>query len=157
MPTDLRNYLETDFGSLSNLRDSFLSHARAMFGGGFVWLVYTGVPFYERSVDYRSRERCEFKIMHTYNAGSPLPNAHWRAQLQDTQHIRIDGRESHQIAERIAKDATQLVQPVLCVSVWEHSYLVDWRVQGREQYLEAWWERIDWDRVANIAGVSERV
>jgi len=95
--------------------------------------------------------------MHTYNAGSPLPNAHWRAQLQDTQHIRIDGRESYQIAERIAKDATQLVQPVLCVSVWEHSYIVDWRVQGREQYLEAWWERIDWERVANIAGVSERV
>jgi Fe-Mn family superoxide dismutase len=93
--------------------------------------------------------------MHTYNTGSPLPSAHFRAQLQDTQHIRIEGVESRKTAQRIANDATELVHPVLCVSVWEHSYIVDWRVQGKDQYLEAWWDRIDWNRIANISGVNE--
>jgi Fe-Mn family superoxide dismutase len=39
------------------------------------------------------------------------------------------------------------IQPILCVSVWEHSYIVDWRVNNKRQYLEAWWDRIDWQRV----------
>ena len=37
--------------------------------------------------------------------------------------------------------------PVLTVDVWEHAYYVDYR-NGRGPYLEAWWDIINWDFVA---------
>jgi Fe-Mn family superoxide dismutase len=41
--------------------------------------------------------------------------------------------------------------PILCVNTWEHMYLADWGILQKKQYLEAWWERIDWNIVSNHA------
>jgi len=39
------------------------------------------------------------------------------------------------------------VIPVLNVNVWEHAWLEDFGILGKEDYLKAWWERIDWSVV----------
>jgi superoxide dismutase, Fe-Mn family len=134
---------------MDNLKATFLANANAMFGGGFIWLV--------RIKSYRSGEDklTNFRIMRTYSAGSPLAAAHWRAQVEDMQNVSL-GDQSREIAKRIANDAVVEVEPVLCVSVWEHSYIVDWKVQGKQQFLDAWWDRINWNIVEELACVRDQ-
>ena len=120
-----------------------------MFGGGFIWLV--------RLKSFRAGEDklTNFRILRTYNAGSPLAGAHWRGQVEDMQNISL-GDQSREIAKRIAHDAVVEVEPVLCVSVWEHSYIVDWNIQGKSQYLDAWWDRINWDMVEELSCIRDQ-
>ncbi|MBN2887070.1 MAG: superoxide dismutase [Fe], partial [Chromatiaceae bacterium] len=43
-------------------------------------------------------------------------------------------------------------KPLLTIDVWEHAYYVDYR-NARPQYLDAIWQKINWDFVAqNLAG-----
>ena len=34
--------------------------------------------------------------------------------------------------------------PILCVNTWPQAWLLDWTVRGKRQFLDAWWQRIDW-------------
>ena len=44
---------------------------------------------------------------------------------------------------------------LMCVSTWEHAWLRDWGVAGKGEYLDAWWESIDWLVVeANAGGAA---
>lgn len=46
---------------------------------------------------------------------------------------------------------------LMCVSTWEHTWLRDWGVAGKREFLEAWWECIDWGVVeANAGGMGEK-
>ncbi len=40
------------------------------------------------------------------------------------------------------------VRPILVCDVWEHAYYIDYR-NGRANYIEAWWNLIDWDFAAS--------
>ena len=40
---------------------------------------------------------------------------------------------------------------LLGVNTWPHVYLRDWGVAGKRDFLEAWWEHIDWEIVSNNA------
>jgi Fe-Mn family superoxide dismutase len=46
------------------------------------------------------------------------------------------------------------VLPILCVSTWQHVYMMDWGLSNKKQFLEAWWDKIDWQVVADTAGVK---
>jgi len=39
------------------------------------------------------------------------------------------------------------VLPVLGLNVWEHAYMLDYGVNGKQQYLKNWWSAINWQRV----------
>ncbi|KAK5256054.1 hypothetical protein LTR16_004115 [Cryomyces antarcticus] len=160
MASALRDALVRDFSSIETLKLSFLATARAMFGPGFVWLVQA-----------RTDRGDAFRILSTYLAGSPYPDAHWRRQpvdmntqsaaslggvtarpqlgrLTEVQNT-VGAYGAHSGERRNAPGGVDLV-PLLCVNTWEHVWLRDWGVKGKEAFLERWWDGIDWDVVDRL-------
>ncbi|KAL2863550.1 mitochondrial 37S ribosomal protein mS42 [Aspergillus lucknowensis] len=130
--------------SVESLKLDFLATANAMFGPGFVWLA-------------KNLER--EGLMHifcTYNAGSPYPAAHARRQSVDMATHTPETALGNQYAgamgvhsanhKNLAPGALD-VQPILCVNTWEHVWMMDYGIGGKAEYLERWWDRINWDVV----------
>ncbi|KAG6040690.1 hypothetical protein E4U41_007421 [Claviceps citrina] len=153
MPRALRAEINASFSSIETLRREFIITASAMFGPGFIWLVKASAG--------------KYRILPTYLAGSPYPGAHWRRQSTDMNTVGNDGSAKSYLKNQIngAKNRdTGLppggvdLQPLLCVNTWEHAWVLDWGVGaggkgGKIEYVDAWWNRIDWERVADKAGV----
>ena len=55
---------------------------------------------------------------------------------------------------RLATPGGADLDVLLGVNTWEHVWLRDWGVGGKRGFLEAWWERIDWAVVDELAGFS---
>jgi Fe-Mn family superoxide dismutase len=176
MTSRLRQRLEQDFHSLDNLKAEFLAHACGMFGPGFVWLVMDDAV---GPNNYR-----QFKIMRTYGSGSALRDTHFmdRFQKQDVEGLGGQGTKAYEEASKLAPTARSTVRPspgtsfnpgaafalqrtnslrpllsvkpCLAVSVFQHSYLTDYGVGGKEAYLQAWWELINWSRVADLSLIT---
>jgi Fe-Mn family superoxide dismutase len=164
MPLSLKSHLETSFSSIETLRKEFIATANAMFGPGFVWLV-------------RAKGQGPFYLLTTYIAGSPYPGAHWRRQPVDmnteadmktpADHTRAEVVRNMAISNtvgimgpysatgKMAPGGIDIV-PVLCANTWQHAYLADWGILQKKKYLEAWWDRIDWNVVANNAGETAK-
>ncbi|OKP11414.1 37S ribosomal protein S26, mitochondrial [Penicillium subrubescens] len=130
--------------SVESLKMDFLATANAMFGPGFVWLA-------------KNLEREGLmQIFCTYNAGSPYPAAHSRRQPVDMATHSPDAPLGNQFAGSMGAHAQNQkslapgaidVQPILCVNTWEHAWMMDYGIAGKEEYLERWWDRINWDVV----------
>lgn len=155
MPQHIVDSINESCSSVESLKAEFLATANAMFGPGFVWLV-------------KSTEDGRLHILSTYIAGSPYPQAHYRRQPVDmaTETTGVTGGESIDRIRRLAPTnrvgamgsySNQKVlapggidiHPILCVNTWEHVWLRDWGVGGKAGFLEAWWDRINWDEVAH--------
>jgi Fe-Mn family superoxide dismutase len=152
----LQMQINKDFSSMDTLRETFLATAEVMFGPGFVWLVQTN------DVAYGS-----LRILPTYLAGSPLSGAHYRRQSHDLNTHNADSFEALNKVGAFGPAAQQKPQPkkplggvevvpLLCVNTWEHVWLHDYGVTGKRRFLEAWWDRIDWDIVGRNATLSSR-
>ena len=154
IPDALRAELEAAFSSMETLRREFVITASAMFGPGFIWLVKASAG------DYR--------VLSTYLAGSPYPGAHWRQQLTDMNTVGNDGSAKdffrNQTSANRRRPGGKLppggieLTPLLCLNTWEHAWMLDWGVGvggngGKLAYAEAWWNLIDWEKVAQRAGV----
>jgi Fe-Mn family superoxide dismutase len=153
---DLMNQIRNDFSSLETLRETFLATAEAMFGPGFVWLVQTN-----------DTQLGNLRILPTYLAGSPLSGAHYRRQSHDLSTHNADSYQALNAVGTFGSAAKQNnspkkplggvdVVPLLCVNTWEHVWLHDYGVRGKRQYLEAWWNKIDWDVVGQNATIAPR-
>ncbi|PYH98169.1 putative Fe superoxide dismutase [Aspergillus ellipticus CBS 707.79] len=130
--------------SVESLKLDFLATASAMFGPGFVWLA--------KNLEKEG-------LMHifcTYNAGSPYPAAFSRRQSVDmathtpetpigNQYAGVMGAHSPN-QKSMAAGAVD-VQPILCVNTWEHVWMMDYGIGGKAEYLERWWDRINWEVV----------
>ncbi|KAI9374589.1 Manganese/iron superoxide dismutase [Aspergillus egyptiacus] len=135
-----KNIIDT-CSSIESLKLDFLATANAMFGPGFVWLA--------KNVEREG-------LMHifcTYNAGSPYPAAHARRQPVDMATHTPETALGNQYAGSMgAHSANQKnlapgaadVQPILCVNTWEHVWMMDYGIAGKAEYLERWWDRINW-------------
>ena len=147
----LHDSLVKTFGSIETLKDTMLETAAAMFGPGFVWLVWS-------RGQYQAPETVGWRILTTYLAGTPYAEASQRAQDKDmntepaVQNTvgsfgpnSLSGRK-----ERRTGLGGTLVEPMLCVNTWEHVYMTDYGFDKRA-YLEAWWKSIDWEKVDSIA------
>lgn len=145
MSSTLKSRISDSFSSPESLRDTLIATANAMFGPGFVWLVR-----------HKNRSNAimmenELSILTTYLAGSPLPQAHYRRQEQDYNTMMgagsfgstslFPGKES-----KIAYGGAD-IDILLGVNTWQHVWLMDWGVGGKKQFLEGWWNAIDWDEV----------
>lgn len=130
--------------SPESLKQDFLATASAQFGPGFVWLVAqhkTGL----------------LRILSTYNAGTPYPEAFARQQGVDmnTEPAAPASQKSVSFlgipvsaddSANLAPGAMALT-PLLCVNTWEHAWMMDYGVHGKDEYLERWWDRVDWNAV----------
>lgn len=152
MPSALAEMLKKDFSSIETLRREMIATATAMFGPGFVWLVQT--------------DDQKFRLLTTYLAGSPYPGAHYRRQ-ESIPAFSSPGEHSRFAAMEVANSVGAHgrfsdtkkslppggidLTPVLCVNTWEHVWLKDWGVTHKDEFVAAWWDRIDWDVVSNMA------
>ncbi|KAF2499186.1 manganese and iron superoxide dismutase [Lophium mytilinum] len=180
MPTTLATTLASEFGSIQTLRDEFLATANSMFGPGFVWLVKTKtgynssfriLPTYMAGSPLAGAHyRRQPVDMNTQNGDSAASLGLSRAELGKmgvpTNSVGAFGAQSASYAKqpKLAYGGVD-VTPLLCVSTWEHSWLRDWRVggvvdpndpdgvvgpTGKENFLAAWWDRIDWKVVYDL-------
>jgi Fe-Mn family superoxide dismutase len=152
MPDALRAELEASFSSIETLRREITITASAMFGPGFVWLVKAGPGNY--------------KVLTTYLAGSPYPGAHWRAQSTDMNTVGNEGSARSHFRNQLFGSRVRTgnlppggieLEPLLCLNTWEHAWLLDWGVGaggrgGKMAFADAWWELIDWNKVAQSSG-----
>ncbi|KAF2744158.1 manganese and iron superoxide dismutase [Sporormia fimetaria CBS 119925] len=152
--SDFVNAVKRDFGSFDTFRNDFLDHAEAMFGPGFVWLVQAN--------DMPNRP---LRILNTYIAGSPLSGAHYRRQAKDLNTENVDSfRELNPVgafgsaAQKPRESKKALggvdVVPLLCVNTWEHVWLKDYGIGGKRAFLEAWWDKINWNVVQEGATLT---
>jgi Fe-Mn family superoxide dismutase len=153
---------------METLKLEFLATGEAMFGPGFVWLVKsTGVG-----------GGSKFRIYSTYLAGTPYSGAHYRRQpvdmnsqpqlytgdvadiisrgvaQNDVGAMGKNSRIGKEIEPRLAPGGVDLT-PALCVSTWENAWLQDWGFGGKRAFLEAWWDKVNWEIVmmnSNIFG-----
>ncbi|KAL6230217.1 hypothetical protein BDW75DRAFT_77264 [Aspergillus navahoensis] len=146
IPETFANEISKSCSSVESLKLDFLATANSMFGPGFVWLA-------------KNLEReGMMHIFCTYNAGSPYPAAHARRQPIDMATHTPDTALGNQYAgamgahspnqKNIAPGAVD-VQPILCVNTWEHVWMMDYGIAGKAEYLERWWDRINWDVVVD--------
>lgn len=45
-------------------------------------------------------------------------------------------------------DSRKPIHPLMCLSLHPHCYLGDYGVWGRQEYVERWWNAIDWTKVS---------
>ncbi|KAI9753322.1 MAG: hypothetical protein M1815_006260 [Lichina confinis] len=152
IPPDLLTGINRDFKSVDLLRGEMIATAKAMFGPGFVWLV-------------KLQGRPEMKVLTTYLAGSPYPQAHYRLQMHDmstqwsasyrasmSSNEYVNASEYMNSPGRLGSKPTTApggvaVAPLLCVNTWQHVWLTDYGIKGKDTYLERWWDRINWSYV----------
>jgi Fe-Mn family superoxide dismutase len=158
----LRDSLIKAFGSIETLKMTMIDTAAGMFGPGFVWLVYAQAPGGGGRMGARAGS---WKILTTYLAGTPYPEAGYRQQgidmnsatpdafgkymqeqhLQPTNSAGAFGPYSQTGREqaKLPPGGTSLM-PVLCVNTWQYAWLYEYGVTGKRSYLEKWWSVVDW-------------
>ncbi|MCJ1478032.1 hypothetical protein MMC13_006707 [Lambiella insularis] len=163
MSENFLKQINDSFSSLTSFRATFLATADALFGPGFVWLVRLKPP-----VDSSTPP---LAILTTYIAGSPFPGAHFRQQPVDmaTSATNVIPGQSPQayVLSNVQRSAmgsagrfgseskgaiklapgAQDLEVLMGVNTWEHVWLRDYGVGRKRQFLENWWERINWDLV----------
>lgn len=165
---NLKQSLEQTFGSMENLRVTMLDTASAMFGPGFVWLVWA------RDLDSPTAgggaaRKGAWRILSTYLAGTPYPEAGYRQQGLDTNTTNASGYNSYMDSQPVntagafgafsnaGRNQSKLppggtnLMPVLCVNTWEHVWLRDYGINGKRRFLSDWWDCIDWSVVETLA------
>ena len=115
-----------------------------MFGPGFVWLVSVPDPQIAGG---------RLAILNTYNAGTPYPGAHYRRQGADQATNPVSGSAGsfglHSSQNNPIAGPGLDLEVLMGISTWEHVWLQDWGVNNKQGYLEAVFESINWQQVAN--------
>ncbi|KAK3053116.1 hypothetical protein LTR09_005742 [Extremus antarcticus] len=158
----MQKTLENTFGSIDTLRTTFIDTAASMFGPGYVWLVWV------RDLSPTTVSRGDWRILTTYLAGTPYPEAGFRHQGIDTNVSNAQKYNDYLASEptnhvgafgpssKTGKETASIppggksLMPVLCVSTWEHSYIYDFGLPGRMDFLQSWWDIIDWKIVEQL-------
>ena len=165
MSTNLERRLSAAFSSIDSMREQYLATALSMFGPGFVWLIRNPasraymVPSSSESSNPANDP--EYTLLCTYIAGSPIADAHPRAQTMDmnTENALTAGRAgpySGSLDSKIAEGRMVRSEICLGVNTWEHCWLHDFGVgrEAKRAYLEAWWDSVDWDAVERNSALN---
>lgn len=161
LPTLEQSFINT-FGSIDTLRTTFLDTAASMFGPGFVWLVWA------RNLDNPTgvaKRTGAWRILNTYLAGTPYPEAGYRQQgldMNNNNQMPVNTVGAFGSFSQSGRDQAKLppggtsLMPVLCVNTWEHVWLRDYGMNGKRRFLRDWWDCVDWSAVENIAPMEAK-
>ncbi|CAG8450546.1 11120_t:CDS:2, partial [Ambispora leptoticha] len=133
--------LINEFGSLEAFKDE--SNAMAIFGCGWTWLVQTEFQM--------------LRIVNSYNAGTALDTTRTQSVEPNFDSLSapvisyVKEKEKSLQAPSAAPSAPPpnhlRFTPLLVLSVWEHAYLTDYGVNGRDKYIDQFWECVNWEKV----------
>ncbi|KAL9605169.1 MAG: hypothetical protein Q9219_000103 [cf. Caloplaca sp. 3 TL-2023] len=89
--------------------------------------------------------------------GTGNPNAPGLGRFQGTAGAFGPYSNTSQNSSLFEKKAPggALLEVLLGVSTWEHVWLRDWGIAGKRRFLEAWWEKIDWEIVLERSGFGK--
>ncbi|CAN6674433.1 small ribosomal subunit protein mS42 [Trichomonascus vanleenenianus] len=129
----LKKKIEEQFGSVEELRDQMLHAADSMLGVGWVFLV--------------EDESKQLHVLSRFNAGTPFEYS--RSQMFNL-NFKVDEETTQALEELqnlvLAKEKNYVV-PLLAVSTWPQTFITDFSVAGKADFLTKWWDSINWDVV----------
>lgn len=129
-PQLLRSIKNT-FQTLDNFKNEFLLSADILNGNGWVFLI--------------EDENKELKIVSCNNDGTPYFYGRNQSYDLNTVFQYEDYKKIVKNKQKILNSVKDYSLPLLCVNVWEHAYIVDYGVTGKAEYLEKFWDNIDWN------------
>lgn len=127
----LLSKINKQYGNLDTFKNEFLFKADSMTGNGWVFLVET--------------ENKTLKIIQCNNDGTPY--FYGRNQSVDLNGA-IDLSDYELLMsnkEKVLNNVKDWSLPLLCANVWEFAYIKDYGVNGKGDYLENFWNCINWD------------
>ena len=116
---DLSLIIDQSFQSLASMRELLIDRADKMFGNGSVWLIH-------------------------HNSALAATNCYgWASPYS---HEDLYGNREH-----FLDSDTRLSQfvPILCLNAWQHTYLHDYGVTGKRDYLKNLFDCVEWRVVAS--------
>lgn len=165
MRPELARYVRNSFSSLESLRSTFIATANGMFGPGFVWLVkkpsnelailttyIAGTPY--PNANYRRQPIDTNNITTNIPPPASLSMVHKHTEAIKTLvkdqasyagYAGSFGSQSRNAPQWLAGNDD--MEPLLAVSTWEHTFMPDWGAWGKRDFLEKWWDKIDWELV----------
>lgn len=126
----LSRFILPTFGTLDNLKQELIATGMAMFGSGWVWLVLD--------------QQRKMRILATYNAGTPYGEAYRRQEIDTNTGSSLS---SSPMSQDVRGKGAPWPLPLLNVSTWPQTWMADYGLEGKQQYLENWWHAIDWSVV----------
>lgn len=125
--------IEKMYGSLDGLKHAIDASASKVLSSGWVFLVET--------------PRKELKVVSTNAAGSP-------STFSRVQHLDLNGaasedtqRELSELQTAVDSRTTNWNIELLALNLWQHAYVPDFGIDGRQKYIDAWWKALDWTKV----------
>ncbi|CCG82114.1 Superoxide dismutase [Taphrina deformans PYCC 5710] len=126
--------LEASFKSIEAFEAHFSAVAESVLGSGWVWLVMD--------------ESHRLRILATYNAGTPFDFARLQHADPNTGLTPLsDAGRGNEHALYQSMGRSYALTPVACLSLWQHSFLPDYGVAGKAQYVRQWFRTVDWEKV----------
>lgn len=126
----LLNNIKNTFISLENFKNTILGEADILSGNGWIFLI--------------ENENKELKIVKCNNDGTPYFYGKNQSIDLNTTFDYQEYANIEKYGEKIKNGVKDYSLPLLCINVWEHSYLLDYGVSGKGEYLENLWDCIDW-------------
>lgn len=129
----LQRRIEQSFGSLENLRSQIYQAASRILGQGWVFVV--------------EKPDKSLAVVACNGAGSPY--TFYRAQETDLSGLvsEDEQREHQRLTEAVSNNVKNYNIALLALNLWQHAYVPDYGIDGRERYIDAWWKTLDWDKV----------
>lgn len=163
VPQALGHRIEQQWGSITAFKSAFSAAALGMSSSGYLWLVFDDITQ-------------SLAIVPTFGAGTVLIQQRLQKgprelerlaaieQKTEAQSGSSEGAAAQSMYSPSAPSAPPLtgvpgfarkpdesgqkLSPLLCLSVYEHAWLPDWGIWGKETYLTRFWECVDWTNVA---------
>ncbi|PRT53466.1 37S ribosomal protein S26, mitochondrial [Wickerhamiella sorbophila] len=125
--------IEERFGSVENLKQAFKEATATVHGNGWIFLIEQP----DKKLD----------IVSSHNAGTPYHFG--RQQSLDLAGPVSEDDLAHlqKLQHKINAKEKNFNIALLALNLWQHAYILDFGIAGREDYIEAWWRALDWNKI----------